>query len=111
MEKKHTELPWTFHTDCGSGKIRTGLPYWLNGKNGETIFTAFHGNFSIKEDEAYKNSQFILKACNNHYALLEVLKGLLDAANVPPGKQVEDGYAKLTKALRKGFDVIKNCEE
>lgn len=105
MEKKHTELPWTLlesedEDDYAIIKI-DGMP--------GTTFIAKE----IKQgyDDGKSDAEFIIKACNNHYALLEALKGLLDAANVPPGKQVEDGYAKLTKALRNGFDVIKNCEK
>jgi hypothetical protein len=115
MEKnKHTELPWSFHTDATNGKIIAGNTYWLNGANGETILEAVSGNWSIKEDEAFANSQLIVKAVNNHYALLEALKEAIRIQDLWMPELIPDcqrGEAVALGKMRDNFlDLIKQCE-
>ncbi len=62
-EQKHTELPWNFYE---------GAEYYLiNSGNITRICVA-----DIKREfaNAEANAQFIVKACNSHYELLEALK-------------------------------------
>jgi len=63
MTSKHTALPWEEHD------------YYVSDKDGNTIALTDNGDpekFEIHQ----ANAEFIVRACNSHYDLLEALKTL-----------------------------------
>ena len=56
--------------------------------------------------ERKTNAEFIVKACNNHYALIEALKGLLDKL-----KDEYEGKRYIDIRIHDALEAIKQCEE
>ena len=68
---KHTPLPWEH---VGYGTI------WpVSGEGSYPVAETFaHGSGKIKEDTIeFQNAEFIVKACNSHYEMLEALEHVL----------------------------------
>jgi len=103
---KHTPLPWEVNTDTP--------PFFLKFRHAtKHIGTA--RNDALSNDEAQANAEFIVRACNNHYKLLNALKELVydirdwnDALEILIGRQprtlVDLDYAKTLIAEAEGKD-------
>jgi len=88
-EQKHTALPWKVeHCKCGDSICGT---YTIN------IGCFYNGSgFSLSDAE------FIVKACNSHYKLVEACIVALEHHNRDHGKCTDCVvYNKLTQALKK----------
>ena len=91
---KHTALPWKFKPivcddDRGMG--------WIVG--GDTVDISHHGVSERWKEENLANAAFIVRACNNHAKLLEVLKeayACLGVLEYAPGRLL----GKMDKAIR-----------
>jgi hypothetical protein len=70
----HTALPWK-GTDSGTGIFSAGEPL---GKN-KIIAICTCDAVSRPKGENIANADFILRACNGHYQLLEALENLIKA--------------------------------
>jgi len=79
----HTPLPWK-PSDSGIGIWSAGEPL---GKN-KIISICSCDAVSRPKDENKANADFILRACNNHYELLQALETLLASleTNEQPGE-------------------------
>lgn len=87
MEQKHAGLPWQIVAHYGiDRKIVCGIAQM----NGETII----------EDVAHfirpRNAEFIVRATNNHYKLLEVLKDVISELRLFNPESVYLDEADLT---------------
>lgn len=75
-EVKHTPLPWETPTDVGPYKSST----IIRGANGQTLIIIDPGRIrDLPYEEMVANSEFIVRACNVHYEMLEACKFSLDA--------------------------------
>jgi len=63
---KHTEVPW---------KV-VSLYNFKDAEDGWDIISKKHNHTVFTDNKA--NAHFIVKACNNHYELLEALKKAID---------------------------------
>ena len=108
---KHSELPWKISTCSnyvdGHVQIFAKERYEVARlKNGNLINNGSTGTGTINDCSAVTeaNAQFIVKACNNHYKLLEALKEMYDTscanATSTPSK----------KAFLKAQQAIKEAE-
>lgn len=70
MEVKHTTLPWITAGRNGAGDH-------IHGNDGEVAWCRTY--VGINSDTITANAEFIVKACNSHYDLLEALKGAIGA--------------------------------
>ena len=68
QEKKHSELPW---------KIQKAGESILIVNEDEVVATT-HYNNCIAPQSAMSNAEFILRACNNFYPLLEACQKALE---------------------------------
>lgn len=64
MTQKHTPGPWTSRNDHGQFAIIGAEPSWICAVD-------------KKAHNAEANAAFIVRACNSHYELLELLKETL----------------------------------
>lgn len=99
MEQKHTPLPWHWakartmqhlHDTKNSCFAQISMPIWA---------TVSHGENDMREQ--YKaDAEFIVRACNSHYELLEALKHLAryeafsDSSWYPAIKAAQEAIAK-----------------
>jgi len=85
--KKHTPLPWKFDVKANM----------LSGKCEMVVFHEFDHGFesvaTIRKDE--KDAEFIIRACNMHYELLEALKELVGEYKNGYGFVNDRGVIKL----------------
>lgn len=58
---KHTPLPWRVRDDGKSWAIIGAEPSWI-------------GDIDKRNHNAATNAEFIIRACNSHYELMEALK-------------------------------------
>lgn len=65
---KHTELPWHYQEDSDT------YTHIIRDPSGSRIVAQFRQDTSGLPEA---NAAFIVKACNNHYTLLEALKDLM----------------------------------
>ena len=72
MNTQHTALPWRQKTECFiTAKLL------IESSNGLNVATIFDTEYDIAQgDDDLANAEFILRACNNFYPLLEALKRL-----------------------------------
>ena len=76
---EHSKTPW----GCDSTAIEGS--YVVYGDSGDDddeiciVSEMFADSIEHEESAARANAEFIVKACNNHDALVEALKGLMDA--------------------------------
>ena len=83
---KHTPLPWDIsrHSDPNCA-----VRYVVTEENGYEVCSFFN---SLEENVA--NSEFIMRACNNHYEMLEALKALTaDCCTLGDSISEEEGKA------------------
>jgi hypothetical protein len=66
---KHTPLPWKVYYAKNNGQLVLGT----GEENGQAIQN-HNGSFWRDEKEAKANAEFVVKACNSHYELLEALE-------------------------------------
>ena len=71
-DTQHTPVPWSI------GKRR-----WIT--SGDVDIARIHSVSKIGEGEAVANAEFIVRACNSHDALLEVLETLMALEGGEPG--------------------------
>jgi hypothetical protein len=72
---KHTPLPWKIHSVTDKHHIQ------IRAKKAGTEFEcspAVLGGWDTSAEENEANAQFITRACNSHYELLEALRLLLE---------------------------------
>lgn len=67
---KHTPLPWKSEVPPSSCFTCRAI----RGENGEYIAKIGHMDFSQGVFEDVANAEFIVRACNSHYELVEALK-------------------------------------
>ena len=73
MKKTHTPVPWKVYYAKNNGHLILGI----GEENGQAI-TNHSGAFWGTNDEAKANSEFVVRACNNHYQLIDALENLLN---------------------------------
>lgn len=74
MSEKHTELPYKIG--------QNDAPHEIYG-NGTMIARCFgsHGDIKKYRESQLANAEFIVRACNNHYELLELRKVIASMAD------------------------------
>ena len=92
---KHTELPWK------SPDYKNTLK--LVNKDGVMICDALianggGGHKSFHEAEA--NATFIIKACNNHYQLLDALRVLVYEVEFTNGEDIAEPLERANQAIK-----------
>lgn len=92
---KHTELPWELARDKSVIISRKGKDILVTSIDTKNEMTA--------------NAEFIVKACNNHYQLLEALKELSLVVRTY-GFREPNSPAKCLGALDKALETIKQAE-
>jgi hypothetical protein len=95
----HSKLPWKKGNGSGYCEIRAN-----NNLTCIADVWAEVGKIKPGEEEMQANAAFIVKACNNHYKLLEVLKELIECISETRGKDA-------TNALFNAKEAIKEAEE
>jgi len=68
MKTTHTPLPW--HRPAGPGAL-------FSGKDGRLLCEMHEGGggmLGVSKSESEANAAFIVRACNNHYLMLEALE-------------------------------------
>jgi len=91
---KHTELPWIKDSD----EFDPAATHIMS-ESGQPII--WSSGFSEKYGDREANAAFIVKACNEHYILLEALKCLYSAASwIDDTSGVDDALRKARKAIK-----------
>lgn len=100
-QSKHTPLPWKVYYAKNNGQVILGT-----GEENGCAIQNHSGAFWRDDDEAKANAEFVVRACNSHYELLEALECLLDKADKEWGKslvwRVTRDEARLAIAKAKG---------
>ena len=99
-DEKHTELPWHYQNDSDA------YTHIIRDKSGSRIIAHFKQDASGLQEA---NAAFIVKACNEHEKLLQVVKwsySRLLLLGQYEGRETEGGQKELA-ALR---DVIATAE-
>ena len=65
---KHTPLPWSFEKHTAGASIKGSGKEWI-----ATLQISF-----VDDIEAKANAEFIVRACNSHYDLLEACKKVIN---------------------------------
>lgn len=105
---KHTELPWSFDKSEFrkfkiDGATHSGIATVHNGwQDTEEMSKGLSGN------EIRSNAEFIVKACNNHYQLLDALKKIRDVDGNIPTEHAAALFASLNRTAR---EAIKAAEK
>ena len=74
---KHRELPWTVeHLKPGDHHRR--VHHEVSVMAGGWYLAFLHSAYWEGHESAIANAEFIVRACNSHYALLEALTQLID---------------------------------
>jgi len=101
-EVKHTPLPWELH---GDGSLRVCRPHPLDPKGCRPVAEA--EILGQLRPEAEANAAFIVRAVNNHEALLAALERIRDELGVP-----QPGYpAPVTNAAEIACAAIAQARE
>lgn len=90
---EHTQGPWILEI-CGN----------IVGADGNRLVANTNGystNYDVEKrvEESKANAEFIVRACNSHYELLEALEIML-SVQYPIGDNTADDYQKLNKWKR-----------
>ena len=76
----HTPLPWvidpTYPSEVQTSQLESITSCWHEQAVGQEITVT--GVLPCSLTESAANAAFIVRACNSHYQLVEVLRGLLD---------------------------------
>lgn len=109
LMSKHTELPWrvseTWSPPVGSlgpnDEVRDGKVFWgysISGsdKHGAHILPTI-GAIHNFPDQIHANAEFIVRAVNNHYALIEALDDMVKMA-VQRDDLTEMDWGEIDKA-------------
>jgi len=75
---EHSPLPWIAWNEHG-GKVMKSWRVGSQGKTDGIVTPVCVLDNSVPGYEEYANAQFIEKACNSHYELLEACESLMDA--------------------------------
>lgn len=98
---EHTELPWVWDGKPWDYDREEEAPWIVNATTGDP---AIRGEIDCTE----ANAAFIVKAVNNHYQLLEVLKDMATVAE-------QEGWDKALSGRQLIYDfaiaAIKQAEE
>lgn len=70
---KHTPLPWKVYYAKNNGQIILGT-----GEENGCAIQNHSGAFWRDDEEAKANAEFVVRACNSHYELLEALEQVID---------------------------------
>lgn len=98
MKTKHTPLPWSVNTlNCDQGKIS------IVDKE-EFIISELYFCYNREA-----NADFIVKACNNHYKLVEAVQELLSLFDGTDDYEV--GVGECHPKIIKGRNILKGLEE
>jgi len=99
---KHTETPWEIERPFKE----KGL--YIQGKNTEIVCQVYPKQYFDPEDKTVMakiqqaNAQFIIKACNNHYDLLEACKYTLkELSKLWDKHQIEIDIVPIQQAISK----------
>jgi len=98
-EVKHTPEPWEINDYINKSIC---VKFWINAKNCNDTIIEIKSYDNIKKAKA--NANFIIKACNSHYELLEACKSALNYIN---GDGYKNTIPKLQQAINKveGKDI------
>lgn len=101
---KHTPLPWSWDGPVWDYDKEEEAP-WLVHEYGNSFDSVITGELSCSKE----NAEFIVRACNNHYKLLEALKDLMiDAGG---GSKACGHDFTCNCAWDKAKEAIKEAEE
>ena len=101
MSYKHSPLPFNFYKHENSSAFFGNIESNWKGENGTNYTRTITCNLNYgSEVENQANADFIIKACNNHYELLEACKLMINATT----------HTQLDKAIAKGKKAIKKAE-
>jgi hypothetical protein len=93
MINKHTELPWEYKKlICNESKNETRIVYTISIPSNNPGARIWIGDIN-KEN----NAEFIIRACNLHYELLEALQYLLEARHMKKAFGKDIVYEHLKK--------------
>ena len=70
-EKRHTPLPWGIDLEINESG-RSDAVGLVGGADGWTVADGWLN--VATEEEGHANAEFIVRACNSHYELLEVVR-------------------------------------
>lgn len=113
-ERKHTDLPWAVRPNpmrSDGWFIDNANPTPMGVRNLDGVEYMQHDGITIVQVTNQANADFIVRACNSHYDLLEACKGLLPAAEFanlnqsPPGcydPEIAAAAAAIAKATPQG---------
>lgn len=109
-KEQHTELPWEVeahnHVDDEPWHtILKGAVDITHNKQPHEIACDKYSALPKEENEA--NAEFIVKACNNHYQLLEALKKIRDIDGNIPTEHAAALFASMNRIAR---EAIKETE-
>jgi hypothetical protein len=96
QETKHTPLPWNFR--------KLGLFFLIENEEQKKHSIA-QMNCNLSNDES--NAELIVKAVNNHYALIEALKEAQELIQKHHGHEAGEWF----KANQNILSAIKNAEQ
>jgi pyridoxal biosynthesis lyase PdxS len=88
--KNHTPTPYTNESN-------------LIYAEDKVLFAVTHKDYA-KSNNPTANAEFIVKACNNHYQLLEALKSLIEDLD---GEMLTTG---INDSIQKAKEAIKQAE-
>lgn len=102
QQAKHTATPWK-HITPHQLRNHNDEPWCPIQTNGELAFDLVAPQ-AMDVQELHANAQFIVTACNSHYALLEACKAVLEAVesrdlSLCPGLYDAFPFAQLEAAV------------
>jgi hypothetical protein len=97
---EHTPTPWGFYN---TGEVMKGYcqPFAISQELSANMVAGIFGDVEGGEDTAKANAEFIVRACNSHYELLEALEIALDAVKKYPDHPMTASEVVMRRALRK----------
>lgn len=88
---QHTPLPWKSHG--------TTIKYQMDSGLTENLATVHGGKFG----EPHPNTEFIVRACNSHYELLEALRALQKyASDLNCGSHHDPIWQQVANTIERG---------
>lgn len=98
-ERKHTALPWNIRYE---GQTLTNKPngvFRIDGPSGLPLANVHSPKFDRTEGRV--NAEFMVRACNAHYELLEALEALVNAHDEQPPMLTEAEWQQARAATLK----------
>lgn len=72
LRAAHTELPWVVQRSSVSNRIANVSA--SNSLGDRVTLTGFSLALGVPGEEAYENTEFVVRACNAHYQMLDIAK-------------------------------------